>query len=108
MEKARAKEHAKNVAFSKKGATQILTKASSTIAALQAMIGRSDIDLIAPPLVVLRQRQNQCIHGCCALCYSTPLAGDFVASFRLRLGRSPHWQRQRMCMDSDVGALLQG
>ena len=47
MEKARAKEQAKNLAFSKKGATQILTKASSTIAALQAMVGRPDIDLIA-------------------------------------------------------------
>ena len=88
MEKARAKEHAKNLAFSKKGATQILTKASSTIAALQAMVGRSDIDLIAPHWLFAATSESMhpwwlCLvlqhTACWRLCRFVPLAAWSLA-----------------------------
>ena len=60
MEKARARETAKSLAFAKKGATQTLTKATSAIATLQAIVGRADIELVARPLVVLQQCLNLC------------------------------------------------
>ena len=62
MEKARAKEQAKDLAYEKKGAMQVLTKVGTAIAALEAMLGRRDIELIARPLVVLRQRQSPHTH----------------------------------------------
>ncbi len=51
MEKARAREKARELAYLKKQATQIVNKATPALAALDAILNRSDVDLVSKPLI---------------------------------------------------------